>query len=229
LALLVLVTSVVAAVVHVTSPAATSNTACDARDGVVTCRPSGDDSPAIARGGVRACAAPAAGRDEEVDRTIADWLGNIELALNDQRQASDDAAAAGCDEEVGARRREAAATPPAATLCVVFADKVFLRTPVGGGLLADSSHQLSASQPISGGSGDDGDDGGGVAWYEHGPDLQRVARFTQTSAAEDASLIQLADPGRGLRIFLDARDAHAVLAYWCVHLAGTSLDPTPEP
>jgi hypothetical protein len=80
-----------------------------------------------------------------------------------------------------------------AALCVAFVDKVFVRAPRSGGA-------------------NDGE----LRWSEHGPDMRRLAHFTQSYVSEDASLIQLSDRGRGLRLFFDARDADAVLAYWCM-------------
>ena len=74
-------------------------------------------------------------------------------------------------------------------LCVVFVDKVFVRK--------------------------EGEEGSRT-WVELGPDLTRRAHFTQSYVSEDATLIQLSDRGRGLRLFFDARDADAVLAYWCM-------------
>lgn len=77
----------------------------------------------------------------------------------------------------------------AGALCVAFEGKIFVRSE---------------------------GDGGSRTWAEHGPDMQRLAHFTQSYLSEDSTLIQLSDQGRGLRLFFDARDADAVLAYWCL-------------
>lgn len=74
------------------------------------------------------------------------------------------------------------------TLCVAFVDKVFVQREVGQG---------------------------SRTWAELGPDLKPRVHFSESFVSEDASLIQLLDQGRGLRLFFDARDADAVLAYWC--------------
>ena len=72
-------------------------------------------------------------------------------------------------------------------VCVAFVDKVFVRSWEGS-----------------------------RAWAELGPDLKPRAYFSESFVSEDASLIQMLDQGRGLRLFFDARDADAVLAYWCI-------------
>lgn len=77
-----------------------------------------------------------------------------------------------------------------ATLCVAFEERIFVRSPRA---LTDE-----------------------VIWSEHGPGMRPVAQFTENHVSEDVSLIQLSDRGRGLRLFFDARDPDAVLAYWCV-------------
>jgi hypothetical protein len=70
-----------------------------------------------------------------------------------------------------------------AALCVAYVDKIFV--------------QVSVDE-----------------WVERGPPgTEPTARFEQSYLYinGDASLIQLSDAGRGLRLFFDARDADAVL------------------
>lgn len=77
------------------------------------------------------------------------------------------------------------------TLCVAFQDKMFVQ---------NNAHGLHGTQ---------------TSWVEYGRDNKILAQYTQSHVADDASLIQIYDRSRELRIFLDARDDDSVLAYWC--------------
>ena len=78
-----------------------------------------------------------------------------------------------------------------ATLCVAFLDKMFVQN-------AESEVHGTAR-----------------SWVEYGSDGKMLAHYIQSHVADDASLIQIYDRSRELRIFLDARDGDSVLAYWC--------------
>ena len=74
-------------------------------------------------------------------------------------------------------------------LCVAFVNKLFVR---------DRNVNVGAPK-----------------WLEYSTEQDSLAQYTESHASEDASLIQLFDRSRGLRLFFDARDPDSVLGYWC--------------